>query len=72
MIEVSEHRFRVLQGLVKAGWCAAVVDDGVVVFFNSKVWQVVGGDAQSPSMRLRPDLDKQKLKWIGGSGERSQ
>lgn len=59
------HRERVCRDLIKAGWLAAVLSDGVVVLYHNAVWQVVGGDATSPSMKRRPEIDPRHIRWTG-------
>jgi len=61
--ETQANRERVLRGLVAAGWDAAIIDVGVVVRFNGRVWRVVGGDFERPSMLGCAGLDPARIAW---------
>lgn len=55
-----EFRFAVeLARKQPAGVCAA----GVVVLYNDRVWRVVGGSVESPTLKLEPNVSPDDVWW---------
>lgn len=61
--KATMHRLRISQALRLAGWRVAHHEGAMLVLYEGKAWQVVGGDAARPSMKMRPELDTSELKW---------
>lgn len=57
------HHLRMSNALRLAGWRVAHHDGMVLVLYDGKAWQVVGGDAVHPSMKMRPEVDPQAVAW---------